>query len=106
MGRLILILSNGQTGTERGFSVNRNVETQNLKEETFVSLKVIYDHIRVVGGLANAKIDKALLCSHPVQEENTVRIWITRNTNSKLMYKSEKERQMDDETDAVKKKKL
>ena len=58
--KLVLILSHGQAGVERGFSMNRNVGKQNLKEETFVSLRVVYDHIRVVSGLANVKIDKAL----------------------------------------------
>ena len=61
--KLVLVLSRGQAGVERGFSVDRNVEKQNLKEETFVSVRVICDHIRAVGGLVDVKIDKALLCS-------------------------------------------
>ena len=40
------------------------MEKHNFKEEIFVSLRVICDHIRAVGGLANVKIDvKASFCS-------------------------------------------
>ena len=64
--KLVLILSHWQTGVERSFSVDRNVEKQNLKEESFVSLRVICDHIRAVGGLAELTSHWFVL--HPVQE--------------------------------------
>ena len=42
--KLVLILSHGQAGVERGFSMNRDVGKQNLKEETFVSLSGLRSH--------------------------------------------------------------
>ena len=84
------------------------MEKQNFKEETIVSQRVICDHIRAVGGLANVKIDnKALFCS-------------ASSAGSKYMYRaqlddhkhqqktdaqSRKRKQMYDEIDAVKDKK-
>ena len=40
--------------------MNRNVKKRNLKEKTFVSMRLICDHIRAVDALGNGK---ALLCS-------------------------------------------
>ena len=35
--KLILVLSHGQARVERGFSVNKEVEVENLKEHTLVA---------------------------------------------------------------------
>jgi len=38
---------------ERGFSVNKQVEIDNLSEEAFVAKRLICDHVTAVGGLQN-----------------------------------------------------
>jgi len=40
----LLLLSHGQTTVERGFSVNKEVETCNIKEETVEAQRLVCDH--------------------------------------------------------------
>ena len=49
----LLLLSHGQTSVERGFSVNKQIESDNLAEDTFVAKRIICDHVNSVGGLQN-----------------------------------------------------
>ena len=39
--KLLLLLSHGQASVERGFSVNRQIETENMKDETYVARRRI-----------------------------------------------------------------
>ena len=43
--KLIFILSHGQAFEERGFSVNKELLTENLEEVSIVSQRIVYDHI-------------------------------------------------------------
>ena len=61
--RDILLLSHGQASVERGFSVNRQLEVENLKEDSLVAQRLIHDHLRAVGGIANVELSKPLLAS-------------------------------------------
>ena len=58
---MLLLLSHWQASVERGFSVNKQIELDNLAEDTFVA-KRICDHVTSVGGLQNIDAsDKHLL---------------------------------------------
>ena len=59
----LLLLSHGQATVERGFSVNREVETVNMHEETMVAQHLICDHIYSVGGVLNVALSKELHAS-------------------------------------------
>ena len=59
----ILLLSHGQASVERGFSVNKEIAVENLKEESFVAQRYIYDHIVSVGGILKVDLNKQLLLS-------------------------------------------
>lgn len=59
----VLLLSHGQASVERGFSVNREIEVENMKERTLVAQRIISDHVSNVGGLTNVSITKELLLS-------------------------------------------
>lgn len=63
MVRKVLLLSHGQASVERGFSVNREIEVENMKERTLVTQRIISDRISYVGGLTNVSITKELLLS-------------------------------------------
>ncbi len=63
MCRQLLLLSHGQGTVERGFSVNRKIEVENLVEDTYRAQRMIVDHLRVVGGIENVAVDKELLLS-------------------------------------------
>jgi hypothetical protein len=61
--QMLLLLSHGQASVERGFSVNKELEVVNLQKGTYVTQRIICDHIRSVGGLMNVVISKALLAA-------------------------------------------
>ena len=61
--KLLLILSHGQATVEQGFSVNKEVECENMKEKTLVSQRLIYDHVKQVDGVLNVPITNKLLVS-------------------------------------------
>ena len=57
----VLLLSHGQASVERGFSsVNKNLSV-NMEAKSIISRRIIVDHVRSVGGVANVKIDKEFL---------------------------------------------
>ena len=62
--RELLILSHGQATVERGFSVNRQVIIENMKEQTFIAQRTIHDHIQSIGGLGQLVVcrEKTLHC--------------------------------------------
>ena len=49
--KVILILSHEQAAVERGFSVNKELEVENLKEHTLVAQRIVCDHVNSVGGV-------------------------------------------------------
>ncbi|XP_051559251.1 uncharacterized protein LOC127444103 [Myxocyprinus asiaticus] len=57
----LLILSYGQATVERGFSVNKEVETCNMDEDTVVAQRLICDHVRVYGVVTQVPLTKELL---------------------------------------------
>lgn len=59
--KLLLLMSHGQATVERGFSVNKEVAVENLKERSFIPQRIIRDHIESVGGLPNVQISKKKL---------------------------------------------
>ena len=59
--KLILILSHGQETVERGLSVNKKVEVENLKEHTLVAQRIVCDRVNSVGGVLKAELSKPLL---------------------------------------------
>lgn len=46
----LLLLSHGQATVERGFSINRQMEVENLVGETYVALRFIVDTVNSLGG--------------------------------------------------------
>ena len=49
--KVILILSHEQAAVERAFSVNKELEVENLKEHTLVAQRIVCDHVNSVGGV-------------------------------------------------------
>ncbi|GBN54737.1 hypothetical protein AVEN_265708-1 [Araneus ventricosus] len=43
---MILILSHGQASIERGFSINKHIEVENLKEMSYTVKRLVYDNIQ------------------------------------------------------------
>ena len=58
---MLLLLSHGQATVERGFSVNKEVQSDNLCADTFTARRLICDHVSVAGGITNIDVtDKKL----------------------------------------------
>lgn len=57
----LLLLSHGQASVERGFSINKELLLENLKEKSVVAQRVIHDHISFEGGIRNVVFSKSLL---------------------------------------------
>ena len=58
--KCLLVLSHGQAGVERGFSINSEIMEYNFKQKSVVALRNIYDHIQTCGGILHVKIDQEL----------------------------------------------
>ena len=56
-----MILSHGQASVERGFSINKEMMVENLKEHSLIAQQIIHDHVRFIGGLENVGYTKELL---------------------------------------------
>lgn len=61
--KLLLVLSHGQASVERGFSINKEVEVENLKEHSLIAQRLICDHVTIMGGVLNVNISKPMLVS-------------------------------------------
>jgi len=60
---LLLVLSRGQASVERGFSVNKELEVENLSNQSHVAQRLVCDHVKAVDGILNVPITQALLTS-------------------------------------------
>ena len=49
--KMFLILSHGNASLERGFSINKEILVENLKHESLIAQRVIYDAVTDAGGL-------------------------------------------------------
>jgi len=54
--KIVMLLSHGQVTVERGFSINKEVESYNLQEDTFTARRPICDHVNDVGGILNVDV--------------------------------------------------
>ena len=59
--KIIMILSHGQGRVESGFSVNEDSLAHNMKEDTLVANRMVYDGIRNEGGIFKVDINKEML---------------------------------------------
>ena len=55
---MVLVLSHGQAAVERGFSVNKEIEVENMKQQTLIAHRVICDHVTNVEGILNVDLNK------------------------------------------------
>lgn len=58
--KIIMTLSHGQASIERGFSVNKNLEKENLIEESYIAQRLIADAISSYGDVLDLTINKEM----------------------------------------------
>ncbi|XP_063730464.1 uncharacterized protein LOC134858472 isoform X2 [Eleginops maclovinus] len=61
--KTLLLLSHGQASVERGFSVNKEIETENMQEETLVAHRLVYDYVAIHGGVTKVPLTPDLMKS-------------------------------------------
>lgn len=61
--RNLLLLSHGQATVERGFSINKQVETCNIQEDTVIAQRVVCDYVSMHGGVTKVPLTPELLSS-------------------------------------------
>ena len=61
--RILLILSHGQAAVERGFSVNKELEVENLQEKSLVAQRLVCEYVKLHGGVSHVPLTKPLLHS-------------------------------------------
>ena len=61
--QMVLILSHGNAQVESGFSINGDILSENLQEESVVAQRQVYDRIHNQGGVLNVDITKEMMCS-------------------------------------------
>ena len=59
--QIVFILSHGNARVESGFSVNADVLVENLKEESSIAQRRVYDSTVASGGVLNVNITSGML---------------------------------------------
>ncbi|XP_056451965.1 uncharacterized protein LOC130387052 [Gadus chalcogrammus] len=90
----LLILSHGQATVERGFSINKEVESDNLEEDTVVTQRLVCDYIIQHGGVTKVPLSKPLLAS--VARARTRYRLETKRKNREAKYQALKRREAED----------
>ncbi|KFM79355.1 hypothetical protein X975_09155, partial [Stegodyphus mimosarum] len=54
--KVIFILFHGQASVERGFSINKNIETKNRGENSYIVQRIVCDYVKHAGGIHNVSI--------------------------------------------------
>ena len=103
--KLILILSHGQAAVESGFSVNKELEVENLKEHTLVAQRIVCDHVNSVGGVLKVELSKPLLLSVKMSRQQYEKYLDKERQKKKTEQEQSKRKCLLEEIDEAKKKK-
>ena len=61
MIKIVLVLSHGNAVVESGFSINSDVLVENLKEESGVAQRQVFDGIQSSGGISEVVITPSMM---------------------------------------------
>lgn len=61
--KMICCMSHGNANVERGFSINNECLFENMREESVIARRQVYDAVLYEGGIDNVQISKELLLS-------------------------------------------
>ena len=103
--KLLLVLSHGQSTVERGFSINKEMEVENLKEHTIIAERLVCDHVSNVGGILNVELSKPLLLSVKLSRQRYEKYLEDERRKKKTKQQQSKRKSLLEEIDEIKKKK-
>ncbi|GBL76953.1 hypothetical protein AVEN_12625-1 [Araneus ventricosus] len=72
---MLLLLSHGQATVEKGFSINKKVEVENMKELSYVSQRLICDYINSTGD-----------SMHNIKRTNIMRTYVSNAMQKYMKY--------------------
>ena len=102
--QLLLVLSHGQASVQRGFSVNKELEIENLADQSLVAQRLVCDYINAVGGILNVPITQPLLTSCSAARKRYERYLEQQRQNKKSEEASRKRKSLLDEVEELKEK--
>ena len=105
VAQLLLVLSHGQASVERGFSVDKELEVENLANQSLVAQCLVCDHINAVGGILNVSITQPLLTSCSAARKRYERYLEQQRQNNKSEEGSRKRKSFLTEIEELKEKK-
>lgn len=103
--KVLLVLSHGQASAERGFSVHKEIEAENLHEHSLVAQRVICDHLRAVGGVLNVQVTKKLLSAAASSRQKYEKYLQEERNKKKTTEEQRKRKHVLDEIEELKEKK-
>ena len=103
MVRKLLLFSHGQASVECGFAVNKEVETWNMKSDTIIAHIPICDYVSVCGGVLKVPFTKEVL-NYAALAKSNYRLHLEEEKKRKLNIKARKKKLVEDELQAVRKK--
>ena len=102
---MLLVLSHGQASVERGFSVNKEVEVENLMKQSVVAQRGVCEAVKSAGGVSEIKLVNELMTSCSLARQR----YTAHLEKAKELKKSEEQKQKRkavlDEIDEIKAKK-
>jgi len=100
----VLLLSHGQATVERGFSVDKQMKTDNLACDTFEARRLVCDHVAVVGVIQNIDVKNKQLLSSCLNTRHRYRTFLEDQKKEQAKAASAgKRKAVNDEVDQLKK---
>ena len=59
--KFVLILAHGNARVESGFSINEDLLVENMKEESLVASRLVYEGVAKEGGVSEVQIGKRMI---------------------------------------------
>jgi hypothetical protein len=87
--KMLLVLSHGQASVERGFSVNKEVEVENLMKQSVVAQRVVCEAVKSAGGVSEIKLVNELMTSCSLARQR----YTAHLEKAKELKKSEEQKQ-------------
>ncbi|GBL80197.1 hypothetical protein AVEN_29172-1 [Araneus ventricosus] len=103
---MVLILSHGQASVERGFSVNKALEIENLKDASYISQRVIHEFINLSGAIYDLKITKEMRTAATSARAKYMQYLESERSKEKTEAKQLKRKALEEEIDFLKQKKM
>ena len=104
--KIVMLRSHGQATVERDFSINKEVESDNLKQETYWARRVICDHVNAVGGIFGVDVANKQLQVSAAGARQKYLAHLEGQKKQKTQQASRKRKLVSDEVEELKSKKL